>query len=243
MNADMEEVTFWTSLEAALSQIRHELSLPPILLTLALLKRAKRFLATMALENNTGLVAAENHTSDVTNFLKYYPVEELILARVWDAIANGMEGTVRHVVSKVRQSRFYSLERVCKLVEAGTLTLRQRMFVVLRESCGVVGSGNSGRLWGMEFGEYEEKVYHPTQDIFVRLDAVFQEFTEFVMEQGRRRRVSDDPSSSAAKTPAQLIKSLTLYHLVLRERLEAIHHFRMQHEKLRLVVTKLLSGE
>ena len=71
----------------------------------------------------------------LTNFLTYYSTKELVLARDLDAIANGMEGTVRHVASKVRKSRFYFLERVCKLLEVGPLTLRQRMFVNLRESC------------------------------------------------------------------------------------------------------------
>ena len=48
----------------------------------------------------------------------------------------------------------------------------------------------------MELGDYEEKVYNHMQDIFVWLNAVFQEFME------------NNPSSLVAvKTPAQLIKS------------------------------------
>ena len=45
------------------------------------------------------------------------------------------------------------------------------------------------------------------------------------------------------KTPAQIVKGITLHHLPLRERMDAIHVFRSQHEKLRSVVMEVLMGE
>ena len=69
----MEELTFWTNLEQSLAHVKSELSKPQVLLTLHLLKHAKRFVATIALENNTGLDGAETHVNDVANFLRRCP--------------------------------------------------------------------------------------------------------------------------------------------------------------------------
>jgi hypothetical protein len=43
-------------------------------------------------------------------------------------------------------------------------------------------------------------------------------------------------------TPAQVLKGIRLYHVRLRERLDAIYYFRTQHEKLRGVVAEVLTG-
>jgi len=79
--ADLEEVSFWLALESALKHIRTELERPSIVLTVALLRSAKRFVATVALDNNTGLDGAETRVNDITSFLKHYPSSKLASAR------------------------------------------------------------------------------------------------------------------------------------------------------------------
>jgi len=156
---DLEEVSFWTQLEAALQHIQAELQKPGVELTLNLLKAAKRFLATIALDNNSGLEAAIAHTSDVCHYLRNYP--SLETATDFDKMATTMNGVFDHL-PKVRSSRYYDLERAAKLLEAFTFTLQKRMIAVLQESASDV-------LW-MDFGEYENKVRYPTQDVFVQFD-------------------------------------------------------------------------
>ena len=234
-NAGLEEVTFWTELEIALKNIRAELAKPEVRLTIAMLKEAKRFLATIALENNTGLDSAEAHATDVANYVRTYPIDALVAARDMVKIGNAMDSIFEHI-PRIRQSRFYDLERCARLLEATTLTLRQRMGVILRDQ----NKGNRIVL-GLPFEDYEKEIRFPTQDIFVRFDDSYVAFTEFLLEQGRKKRVAS--SSDPTKTPAQVVKSVTLYHQPLRDRLDAIHMFRMQHEKLRAVVTEVLSGE
>lgn len=233
-HADLEEVSFWIGLEEALKTVRSELSKPDILLTIALLKEAKRFVATIALENNTGLDDAEGHVGDVANFLRSYPAPMLAAARDWAKIGSAMDAVFTHL-PKVRQSRFYDLDRLARLVEATTLNLRERMEGTLRESY----KGN-GIVLSLNYDEYEKSVRGPTQDIFVMFDASFATFSEFFLEQGRmRRRVGE----ARNETPAQVLKGITLYHQALRERLDAIYQFRTQHEKLRTVVAEVLTGE
>ena len=234
-NADLEEVSFWTELEVALKNIRGELSKPEVVLTLTMLKEAKRFLATIALENNTGLEAAEAHATDVANYLRSYPIEQLAASRDMIRVGEAMDSIFEHL-PRIRQSRFYDLDRCARLLEASTLTLRQRMESILREK-----NKSNAIVLALSFEQYEKDVRFPTQDIFVRFEDSFDTFTDFLLEQGRRKRVAS--SMDPSKTPAQVVKSIVLYHQLLRERLDVIHSFRVQHEKLRSVVTEVLTGD
>jgi len=234
-HADLEEVSFWLDLEESLKNIRLELSKPEIILTITLLKAAKRFVATIALENNTGLDSAESHVTDVSNFLRQYPASTLASSRDWSKISSTMDLIFVHL-QKVRQSRYYDLDRLARLVEASTLTLRERMEYTLRDNY----KGN-GIILGLDYDEYERAVRGPTQDIFVLFDTSYTTFSEFFLEQGRIGRRRADGANSTT-TPAQVLKGITLYHQVLRERLDAVYYFRTQHEKLRSVVAEVLTG-
>ena len=223
---DLEEVSFWTQLEAALQHIQSELQKPSVELTLNLLKAAKRFLATIALDNNTGLEAAMAHTTDVCHFLRNYP--SLEGANDFDKMATSMNAVFDHL-PKVRSSRYYDLERTAKLLEASSFTLRKRMVSVLKET-------SADLLW-MDFDKYEQQVRYPTQDVFVQFDDRYEQFTEFFLEQGRRRKMV------SGKTPAQVVKELNLHHVPLQQRLDVLHEFRANHELLRKVVTQVLKDE
>lgn len=223
---DTEEVSFWTQLEAALQHVQHELKKPGVELTLNLLKAAKRFLATIALDNNSGLEGSLAHTLDVCHFLRNYP--SLESAGDFDKLCTGMNGIFDHL-PKIRSSRYYDLERMAKLLEASTYTLCKRMTSILRQ-------GSADLVW-MDYEKYETQVRYPTQDVFVQFDDRYGEFTEFFLEQGRRRKMA------SGKTPAQVIKELTLHHAPLQQRLDVLHEFRANHELLRKVVTLVLKDE
>ena len=153
-----------------MKHVQSELDKP----TIALLRSAKRFVATIALENNTGLVDAMAHTTDVANFLRGYPAQTLTLASVFVHLP------------KVRQSRYYDLNRLARLVEATTLTLRERMVGTLRGRQ-YQGGGRKDIVLGLTYAQYEKLVRRPTQDVFVLFDARYAEFSEFFLDQGRIR--------------------------------------------------------
>ena len=250
-NADLEEVTFWLSLDEALKHIQSELCKPTVLLTIALLRAAKRFVATIALENNTGIVNATSHTTDIVNFLRDYPIQMLLSANDCDHICIAVE-SIFNYYPKIRTSRYYDLDRLARLVEAMTLTLRERIIEsMLRSSSSSSSSSSSNNnrhnnnnmgggkniILGLDYMQYEKFVRIPTQDIFVLFDTKYTEFAEFFLDQGRMRRRGDETT-----TPAQVLKGIRLYHVRLRERLDAIYYFRTQHEKLRGVVAEALTG-
>ena len=91
----------------------------------------------------------------------------------------------------------------------------------------------NGMLW-IDFQEYEKDVYGPASDLFVQADMWVGKFREFVQDLGRKRKITNI---------AQVLNGMQLHHLVLKERLDAIHNFRSSHEKLRLVVSEVLMGE
>ena len=89
----------------------------------------------------------------------------------------------------------------------------------------------------MEYGQYEKEVRFPTLDVFVQFDDAYEQFTEFFLEQGRKRKMA------SGKTPAQVLKELTLHHVALQQRLDTLHEFRSNHELLQSVVTQVLKDE
>ena len=224
-SADLEEVAFWGHLQTELQSIEGQLARPDVQLTLAMLREAKRFVATRALENDTGLEQALGYTNDVAHFIKPYPVASLQAARDFDKITSAVNAVFDHL-KKVRSSRYYSLERSLKLLEATTLTLRRCMIGVLQDQF--------KNILFMDYKEYEEKVRYPTLDVFVQFDDRLEEYKDFFLEQGRRRKMP---------TPGKVWDKMVLHHNSLKERLDQVHEFRSGHNQLREVVTKVLQDD
>ena len=220
-----EEVAFWTQLQSELQNIQQQLKSPGVEVTLSLLREAKRFVATLALENNTGLEQAVAYTTDVANFIKPLPLQDLQAANDFDKIAAAMNAVFDHL-PKIRQSRYYSLERSAQLVQAMTAVVRDSLLTVLEHQ-------HSNFLF-MDYKEYEEKVRFPVLDVFVQFDDRFDEWKDFFLEQGRRRKLTG---------LNKVVEKLVLEHALLKDRLEQIHDFRSSQERLRQVVHTVLREE
>ena len=224
-NADLEEIAFWSQIQTELQSIQAQLASPGVVVTLAMLREAKRFVATLALENNTGLDQAVSYTQDVDHFLKPYPIVQFQAARDFEKISQATNAIFDHL-PKIRSSRYYSLERSARLLEATTLTLRKTLTSVLQDQY-------SNFLF-MDYKEYESKVRYPTQDVFVQFEDRWEQFKEFFLDQARRRKVA---------SPAKLVEQLTLHHQPLATRLDQVHEFRANHERLREVIIQVLQDE
>ena len=225
----IEEVLFWTQLSTELQSIQDQLHTPGVEITVAMLRETKRFVATLALENNTGLEQAITITNDVNQFIKPYPITQLQTAahqKQFDPIATAMNAIFDHL-PKVRQSRYYSLDRCASLLSATTTILLDSMLSVLQEQ----SNNHAGGIIFLDFKEYENKIRFPSLDVFVQFDDRFAEWKDFILDQGRRRKITG---------LNRILEKMTLYHLPLKVRLDQIHEFRYQHEKLREVVHAVL---
>jgi dynein heavy chain 1 len=127
---------------------------------------------------------------------------------------------------KIRQSRYYSLDRSVQLLEATTKALRDALLSVLQEQ--------HANVLFLEYKEYETKVRFPILDVLTQFDDRLEEWKDFLLEQGRRRKL---PGLK------KILEQIHLHHAPLKERLEVIHEFRSQQERLREVVHTVLREE
>lgn len=225
-NNASEELTFWTQLQTELNSIQQQLQEPAVTLQLSLLRETKRFVATLALENNTGLEQALAITTDVVNFLQGYPLQQLQAAvDSFDQIVEALRAIFDHL-PKIRQSRYYSLERSVELFEATTDVLKNSLLAILTEQF--------PNILFMDFKEYERAVRYPCIDILAQFDDRFAEWKDFVMDQARRRKLTG---------MNRVLEKITLHHTIVAERLEQIHEFRSSQETLRSVVHTVLREE
>lgn len=160
-DAGLEEIAFWSQLHQELISIQQQLASPGVEVTLALLREAKRFVATLALENNTGLEQAVGVAEDVENFLRGYPIEKFQAAREFEQCSTTINACFDSF-PKIRQSRFYSLERTAQLLEATTFTLSHALTRIIQERY-------SSFLY-LDYKEYQDKLRFPTQDVFVQFE-------------------------------------------------------------------------
>ena len=247
----IDELAFWHNLHDELHHVKAQLQSPGVQLTLSLLREAKRFVATLALENNTGLDGSIAYVKDVEHFLTPYPAPDLVTARTFDKLGTVVQQVFNHV-PKIRQSRYYTLERLAQLVSATTVTLSRALGRVLRDT---YGGTHSSKLVLMDYKDYERTVRYPTQDVFVQFDDRYAEFKEFFVEQGRRRNklggggttanttTADGTAGDTTIDPVKILDRLTLYQKPLEHRLDQIHDFRAGHERLRQVVLQVLTSD
>jgi len=232
--SDIEEARFWRGLQEALRACRSELAKPEVVLTIQLLKTAKRFLATIALENNTGLDEAETITADITAFLQQIPFESLVSAKEVDRIEDCVRNILSHL-PKARQSRYYDLDRLIKLVEGVTCSMSKQLSDVLKSKY----KGN-GIILHLKYD-----AYLVIQDSILQLwdtwDHEFLKFKDWFVDHARKIKWTSKENKFL--TSAKIIDSITMHHASLQERLTEISYFRSQHERLLTVMTEVLEED
>jgi len=227
-HAAADEVAFWTQLQTELASIQQQLKEDPAVeLTLAMLRETKRFVATLALENNTGLEQAVAITTDINNFIKTYPLQQLQAARDFEKVAEAVNAIFDHL-PKIRQSRYYSLDRSAALLAATTVVLRDSLLSILLEN------KRNANLLFMDYKEYENAIRYPLLDVLAQFDDKLAEWKDFFTDHARRRKLTG---------MQRVLEKLTLHHIVLKDRMEQLHEFRSQQERLREVVHTVLREE
>jgi len=223
--AAAEEVAFWTQLHSELLSIQQQLkSDPGVDLTASMLREAKRFVATLALENNTGLEQAITVTTDVNSFIKSFPLQDLQAARDFDKIASSMNAIFDHL-PKIRSSRYYGLDRSCTLLEATTAVLRDSLLATLQEQ----HSGSSNLLF-LDHKDFQNKIQFPIEDVFAQFKDRYDEWSHFILDQGKRRK----------QDLKKVLGNMKLYHTSLEERIQLLADFRKSQEELRQIVHTVL---
>ncbi|CAG8442752.1 1825_t:CDS:10 [Diversispora eburnea] len=158
----IQEINFWLGMEVALEDINEQLKI----LTMDILKHAKRFHATVSFIADTGLKEAVE---------KDFPLNELLSAPDVAKVKESLLIIFGHFIKKLRLSP-YPIKKALLLVEAISRDLNDQLLKVL----------SVRRLMYMEYDEFE-KIMSGAEEVFRTWDEMIKEFTNVARDVTRKR--------------------------------------------------------
>ncbi|KAJ9480171.1 Dynein heavy chain, cytoplasmic [Pseudozyma hubeiensis] len=207
-----QEINFWLSMEKAQESIEQQLRSDPIVLTLDILKHAKRFHATVSFLADTGLKDCAEKTHNYNLLMKDFPINELLSATDLDKCADALGAIFNHLNKKLRISP-YPVKRALPLVEAISRDLNDTLLKVLA----------SQRIMWQDFPRFWDTI-SAAAEVFSVWDELMKDFVNIAREVTRKR--------SEKFLPIKINPA----HAKLCERLNYIGAFRKTHEQLRAMV-------
>ncbi|TMW64824.1 hypothetical protein Poli38472_008991 [Pythium oligandrum] len=217
----MQEINFWCDLHRALLTAQSKLNSPEVEITLALLKRAKRYLATVTFNADHGLGPALQRVSSVMALMKDFPMNSILSATDVSQLTQGVVSVFTHL-KKIRVADEYKLARLLHLVEVMSSDLTEQIVNLLR---GYI-------LIQMPFDQFEQLVVS-CKELFTTWHRQVSALYELVKELSKRRG-----TMNSDKPP--LLSELQMQHSAIEERLLEVYEFREQHEKLHQVIERVL---
>ncbi|KDO30766.1 hypothetical protein SPRG_04667 [Saprolegnia parasitica CBS 223.65] len=217
-----QEINFWSDLHRALLATQKKLTSPEVEITLAILKQAKRYLVTVTFAADHGLGPALKTVSSVMNLMKDFSLNAILSATDIPQTTSGIN-TVFLQLKKVRLADEYKLSRVLSLVELVSSDLAHQITTVLR----------TYNLIQVSYEQFDE-VAKQCHDLFLTWHRQLHAFQELVKDLSKRRGTSNFDRVSS-------LVDMSLEHLAIEERMKELHEFREQHEKLRVVIQRVLS--
>ncbi|KAF9161045.1 hypothetical protein DFQ26_004928 [Actinomortierella ambigua] len=213
----IQEINFWLSMEKALEKIDEQLKSDHIVLTLDILKYAKRFHATVSFIADTGLKEATEKVHRYNQLMKDFPLNELLSATDANKVRESLVLIFGHLNRKLRLSP-YPIRRALPLVEAISRDLNEQLLRIL----------GSRRLMYMDYDEFERTTAGAVE-VFRTWEDLIKEFTNVAREVTRRRNEKFMPIKI---NPA---------HAKLQERVHFVRNFRKQHEQLQQTILKVMT--
>ena len=125
----LQEISFWLNLERALLRIQEKREAPEVALTLDILKKGKRFHATVSFDADTRLKEALAIVNDYNPLMKDFPLNDLLSATDLPKIRSALQVIFLHM-RKIRNTK-YPIKRALKLMEAISRDLMTQLLKVL----------------------------------------------------------------------------------------------------------------
>jgi dynein heavy chain 1 len=168
----LQEISFWLNLEKALQLVQEKSKSIGIMLTLDILKYAKRFHATVSFDSDTGLDQAMKRVSNYSPLMKDFPLEQLLSATELDKIRDALVVIFTHF-KKIKTSQ-YPIVRCMKLIDAISKDLMSQMLKVL----------GTRRLMLMNYDEFDGvmvssfSVFTTWEEEYDRLTQIFRDINK-----------------------------------------------------------------
>ncbi|PSS05288.1 dynein heavy chain, N-terminal region 1-domain-containing protein [Coniella lustricola] len=211
-----QEINFWLSMEAALGGIEAQLSSEGVHLTLAILKHAKRFQATVSFGADTGLKEAMDTVQKYNQLMRDFPLDELLSATSLPKVRDAIEQIFTHLNKKLRICP-YPIRRALPLVEAISADLDEVLHRLLPGT----------ELVDLDYQEFRN-VMRMTERIFTAWDEQRKAFTDVARDVTRRRNEKFIPIKINPR------------HAELQARLKYVSNFRDNHEQLQKTIVDVL---
>ncbi|KAI9986672.1 hypothetical protein PInf_025627 [Phytophthora infestans] len=220
----MQEINFWCDLNRALLAVQEKLKSPEVEITLAVLQRAKRYLATVSFSTDHGLSPALQQVSSVMTLMKEFPMNSILSATDISQLNQGVTLVFTHL-KKIRVADSYNLSRLLHLVEVMSSDLTQQVISLLRVYS----------LIEIPFNQFEQLV-SSCKELFTNWHRQVTALYDLTKELFKRR----GGSINTIKLP--LLSELQMEHVAIEERLLELYEFREQHKKLSDVIQRVLGG-
>ncbi|KAL2153811.1 hypothetical protein VTH82DRAFT_4967 [Thermothelomyces myriococcoides] len=211
-----QEINFWLSMESALEGIENQLRSEGVMLTLEILKHAKRFQATVSFTADTGLKEAMEKVQKYNQLMRDFPLDELLSATTLIKVKDSIGQIFIHLNKKLRICP-YPIRRALPLVEAISADLDEVLHRLLPGT----------ELVKLDYQEFR-RVMKQTDDIFRIWDENIKEFTNVAREVTRRRNEKFIPIKIVPR------------HAELQARLKYVSNFRDNHEQLQRTIVNVL---
>ncbi|KAK3319356.1 dynein heavy chain, N-terminal region 1-domain-containing protein [Apodospora peruviana] len=211
-----QEINFWLSMESALEGIENQLRSEGVMLTLEILKNAKRFQATVSFTADTGLKEAMEKVQKYNQLMRDFPLDELLSATTLPKVEDSIGQIFTHLNKKLRICP-YPIRRALPLVEAISGDLDDVLHRLLPGT----------ELVKLDYHEFSS-VMKQADKIFKIWDENIKEFTNVAREVTRRRNEKFIPIKISPK------------HAELQARLKYVGNFRDNHEQLQQTIVNVL---
>lgn len=214
-----QEVNFWLSMESALENIEGQLRSEGVLLTLEVLKHAKRFQATVSFTADTGLKEAMDKVQKYNQLMRDFPLDELLSAASLPKVQEAISQIFGHLNKKLRICP-YPIRRALPLVEAISADLDDVLHRLLPGT----------ELVNLDYQQFQG-IMQTCDDIFRTWEDNVKEFTNVAREVTRRR--------NEKFIPIKIIKK----HSELESRIKYVSTFRDNHEQLQRTIVNVLGPQ
>ncbi|RFU30184.1 hypothetical protein B7463_g6181, partial [Scytalidium lignicola] len=211
-----QEINFWLSMESALEGIEGQLRSDGVMLTLDILRHAKRFQATVSFSADTGLKEATEKVQKYNQLMRDFPLDELLSATSLAKVQTSINLIFAHLNKKLRICP-YPIRRALPLVEAISADLDTQLHSLL----------NGRQLMHLEYRDFKS-LMAAADEIWRTWDENVKEFTNVAREVTRRRNEKFIPIKIVPK------------HADLQARLKYVGTFRDNHEQLQRTIVNVL---
>ncbi|KAL2416799.1 Dynein heavy chain, cytoplasmic [Exophiala dermatitidis] len=214
-----QEINFWLSLESALNKLDDERHSNGVVLTLDILKKAKRQQAVVSFETDTGLKDALETVRNYNTLMRDFPLDELSSATSLGKVAEAIVLIFNHLNKKWRVCN-YPIRRALKLVEGISEDMNEQIHNLLR--------GRS--IMSLTYDDFSE-LMKSVDLIWETWDDQIKSFTAVAREITRRKNTDFVPVKVVPR------------HAKTQERLRYIAQFRHNHEQLQKTIVTVLGNK